>query len=120
MRKRILYTESSKHVGGQELQAMMQLHALQYMGFDVLLACRAESEVATLAAEKHIPIYPITFRNSYHLPSLWRIRQLIHAYNPLFIVSHSGHDANIAALATKLMWNRPTLVRQKNLSDPPH
>lgn len=113
MRKRILYTESSKYVGGQELQAMMQLHALQHMGFEVLLACRPKSEVATLAAEKHIPIYPITFRNSYHFPSLWRFRQLINAYHPLFVVSHSGHDANIAALATKLVWNKPTLVRQK-------
>ncbi|WP_291971116.1 glycosyltransferase [Candidatus Symbiopectobacterium sp.] len=113
MRKRILYTESSKHVGGQELQAMMQLQALQHLGFEVLLACRPESEVATLAAEKHIPIYPITFRNSYHFPSLWRFRQLINEYHPLFVVSHSGHDANIAALATKLTWNKPTLVRQK-------
>ncbi|MGL9734665.1 MAG: glycosyltransferase [Symbiopectobacterium sp.] len=113
MKKRILYTESSKHVGGQELQAIMQLHALQHLGFEVLLACRPESEVATLAAEKHIPIYPVIFRNSYHFPSLWRFRQLINEYNPLFVVSHSGHDANIASLATKLTWNRPTLVRQK-------
>lgn len=113
MRKRILYTESSTHVGGQELQAMMQLHALQHLGFEVLLACRPESDVATLAAERHIPIYPITFRNSYHLPSLWRVRQLINEYHPVFIVSHSGHDANISALATKLVWNKPTLVRQK-------
>ncbi|MFT8210272.1 MAG: glycosyltransferase [Symbiopectobacterium sp.] len=85
----------------------------KHLGFEVLLACRPDSEVATLAAEKHIPIYPITFRNSYHFPSLWRIRKLINEYHPLFIVSHSGHDANIAALATRLVWNKPTLVRQK-------
>lgn len=109
----ILYTESSNHVGGQELQAMMQLDTFRKMEFSVLLACRAGSEVEKQARAKNIPVHLVSFRNSYHFPSLWNIRQLILTRHPLFIVCHSGHDSNISALALKTLWHKPPLIRQK-------
>lgn len=113
MKGLILYTESSNRVGGQELQAMMQLDTFRKMGFSVLLACREGSEVEKYAREKNIPVHLVSFRNSYHIPSLLNMRRLILTCHPLFIVCHSGHDSNITAMALKTLWHKPPLIRQK-------
>ncbi|HAX1816254.1 TPA: glycosyltransferase family 4 protein, partial [Escherichia coli] len=39
---KILFTESSPNIGGQELQALAQMSALQGQGHSVLLACRGK------------------------------------------------------------------------------
>ncbi|EHP6506386.1 hypothetical protein KJH77_001474 [Escherichia coli] len=43
---KILFTESSPDIGGQELQALAQMTALQKQGHSVLLACREKSKIA--------------------------------------------------------------------------
>ncbi|EMD3343362.1 TPA: glycosyltransferase family 1 protein, partial [Escherichia coli] len=43
---KILYTESSPNIGGQELQALAQMAAMQRAGHSVMLACRENSRIA--------------------------------------------------------------------------
>ena len=43
---KILFTESSSDIGGQELQALAQMTALRNQGHSVLLACREKSKIA--------------------------------------------------------------------------
>ncbi|MBU3990565.1 MAG: glycosyltransferase [Gammaproteobacteria bacterium] len=113
MTDRILFTESSNNLGGQELQALQQMGALEEMGIKTRLACRGNSGIAGRAALLGLQNQSIPFRNSLHFPSILAMRRLIQAWHPQAIISHSGHDANITALATRYLPHRPVLVRSR-------
>ena len=74
---KILFTESSPDIGGQELQALAQMTALQKQGHSVLLACREKSKIAHEARTIGHDVTFIPFRNSLLLPSIIRLRQVI-------------------------------------------
>lgn len=108
---KILFSESSPNLGGQELQLLQQMTALQQRGVAVKLACRPSSGIYQAASERGIEPEPVAFRNSLHLPSILRIRRLLQAWRPDAVVSHSGHDANVCGLAARLVRHRPRTVR---------
>ncbi|MCZ9075217.1 glycosyltransferase family 1 protein, partial [Escherichia albertii] len=43
---KILFTESSPNIGGQEFQALEQMLALKGLRHSVLLACREKSKIS--------------------------------------------------------------------------
>ncbi|EOO7835921.1 glycosyltransferase, partial [Escherichia coli] len=96
---KILFTESSSDIGGQELQALAQMTALQKQGHSVLLACREKSKIAPEARKRGHDVTFIPFRNSLHLPSILRLRRIIGEFKPDLVICHSGHDSNIAGLS---------------------
>ncbi|MBW0078300.1 glycosyltransferase, partial [Escherichia coli] len=103
---KILFTESSPDIGGQELQALAQMTALRKQGHSVLLACREKSKIATEARKIGHDVTFIPFRNSLHLPSIIRLRQVIREFRPDLVICHSGHDSNIAGLSRLICWHR--------------
>ena len=107
----ILFTESSPNLGGQELQLLAQARGLAERGIGVRLACPPASRIAALAAEFGVPVSPVAFRNSLHPPSVLRVRKLIAQSRPDVVVCHSGHDADVCALAARLVSRRPRLIR---------
>jgi glycosyltransferase involved in cell wall biosynthesis len=111
--QRILFTESSVNLDGQELQALQQMVALREAGIVTHLVCRKNSRIATQASQLGIAIDYIDFRNSLHLPSVMKMRSLIQTWQPDAIISHSGHDANISALSARLLAKRPVLIRSR-------
>lgn len=113
MTDRILFTESSNNLGGQELQALQQMVALEKTGIKTRLACRKNSGIAARAALLGLQVAEVPFRNSLHFPSMLKMRRLIREWRPRAIISHSGHDANIAALSASFLPYRPVLVRSR-------
>lgn len=111
--ERILFTESSRNVGGQELQLLAQMQALGARGVEVRLACRADARIATAARDRGLAVDAVRFRNSLHLPSVLALRRLLRDWRPDAVISHSGHDANNAALAARLVPRRPVVVRAR-------
>lgn len=109
----ILFTESSSHLGGQELQALQQMVALEKAGIKTKLACRENSGIAARAVLLGLQSVDIPFRNSLHFPSMLMMWRLIREWHPQAIISHSGHDANITALSASLLSHRPVLVRSR-------
>lgn len=111
---RILFSESSPNLGGQELQLLQQMMALQAHGIETRLACHPNSRIAQVAAERGLTMVPVVFRNSLHLPSLRALVRLLRAWSPEVIISHSGHDANNCAIAARLARRpRPRLIRSR-------
>jgi glycosyltransferase involved in cell wall biosynthesis len=109
---KILFSESSPNLGGQELQLLQQMTALQQRGVAVRLACRPASGIHEAATRRGLAVETVAFRNSLHLPSILRIRRLLQAWRPDVVVSHSGHDANVCGVAARLVGSvRPRLVR---------
>jgi glycosyltransferase involved in cell wall biosynthesis len=111
--RRVLFTESSPNIGGQELQLLAQAAGLVHAGVDTLLACRPHSRIAEVAQQRGIQVEHIPFRNSLHPPSLMQMRRLLHRYRPDAVIAHSGHDANTVALAARMLRKRPLLVRAR-------
>ena len=116
MTLKILFSESSPNLGGQELQILQQMSVLQQRGVAVKLACRPSSGIYHAASQRGLALEPIAFRNSLHLPSILRTRRLLQNWRPDVVVSHSGHDANVCGVAARLVRlglvrHRPRLVR---------
>ena len=109
----ILFTESSLNLGGQELQLLEQARGLARRGVEVLLACPENSRIAATAAEFGVAVSPVEFRNSLHPPSVRRVMRLMAQRRPAAILCHSGHDADVCAVAARLVRKRPRLVRMR-------
>jgi glycosyltransferase involved in cell wall biosynthesis len=106
-------------LGGQELQALQQMRALRERGIETLLACRERSRIGDTAGEFGLNPFFIPFRNSLHLPSLTSAYALMRRWRPDVVVSHSGHDANVCALAARLLSPRPRLLRARTYQPGP-
>jgi glycosyltransferase involved in cell wall biosynthesis len=108
---RFLFCESSANLGGQEIQILLQMRALQGAGHHVLLACRPGSAIMQEAAALGLAWRPVRFRNSLHPPSIVALRRILRDERIDVAFGHSGHDANNLALAARLVARRPLLVR---------
>lgn len=113
MLRRVLFTESSPNLGGQELQLLEQARGLARRGIEVQLLCPPASRIADLAGQYGVPVSPVPFRNSLHPPSLLRVMNLMSAWRPDAVLCHSGHDADVCAVAARLIRKRPRLVRMR-------
>lgn len=113
MVQKILFSESSPNLGGQELQLLQQMTALRGRGIAVKLACRPASGIHNAAQEWDLDVVPVPFRNSLHIPSLHQVADLLRDWKPAAVISHSGHDANICGLAARLVSPRPYLIRAR-------
>lgn len=111
--RRILFTESSRNVGGQELQLLAQMAALAGRGVETRLACNPASRLDAVARTRGITPVAVPFRNSVHPPSIARLVRLLCDFRPYAVISHSGHDSNITAIAARLVRPRPVLVRAR-------
>lgn len=108
-----VFTESSRNVGGQELQMLQQIGALQSLGHAAKLVCRPGGAVAQRAAQTGVAIVELPLRNALDLRSLAGLRRLLSEDRPRCVICHSGHDANLAMLAARMAPQRPRVVRSK-------
>jgi glycosyltransferase involved in cell wall biosynthesis len=99
----ILFLESSKNIGGQELQLLQQMHELNKLGYETKLLCKPGSRVYEFAISNRLNVELIGFRNALHLPSIFAVIRQILTFRPAALVCHSGHDAIVGSLAARLM-----------------
>lgn len=115
----IFFSESSPNIGGQELQLLQQAQALRGAGWTPRILCRPGSRIALEAAERELEVELVRFRSALDVGSLARVVGLVRQHRPVAIVCHSGHDANVCALAVRagaalgLLRPRPRLVRMR-------
>jgi len=109
--QRLIFSESSPNLGGQELQILLQMSALRARGIEVSLLCRQASRIGEIARERHLETIAVPFRNSLHAPSIAAVARMLRARRPDAVISHSGHDANTCAIAARLAGRRPRLIR---------
>ncbi|TGP49790.1 glycosyltransferase family 1 protein [bacterium M00.F.Ca.ET.230.01.1.1] len=111
---RVIFTESSPDIGGQERQLLIQMRSLLASGTDVVLACRPDSRVGALATTMNIQTVTLPFRNSADPRTIIGLYRLIAAMRPAACFCHSGHDTNNLAIAARIFGrNRPRLIRSK-------
>jgi glycosyltransferase involved in cell wall biosynthesis len=111
---RVLFTESSSNLGGQELQLLEQARGLGARGVQTRLLCPDASRIAQVAPQYGVPVSPVPFRNSLHPRSVLGVRAILADWRPDAVLCHSGHDADVSAVAARLVGRpRPRLVRMR-------
>jgi glycosyltransferase involved in cell wall biosynthesis len=95
----VFFTESSRNIGGQELQLLQQMEELKKNNVHPILFCKPGGKIFLLAQEKNLEIISTEFRNSIDVISFICMVLAIKRYKPIAVVSHSGHDACVSALA---------------------
>lgn len=111
--RRVLFSESSSNVGGQELQVLARATGLLARGIDTLSLCRVGGRLAEFAATRGVSTVVIPFCNSLHVPSILTVRRVLQSFRPDALICHSGCDANNGALAARLVSDRPALLRAR-------
>ncbi|AKD24593.1 Glycosyltransferase [Polynucleobacter duraquae] len=96
--KVVLFSDSSMNIGGQELQALQQMHSLHECGYQPILLCKPKSAIASRAKDEGLCFIEMPFRNAFHIPSLMRLLRLAKEKNPVAMFCHGSHDALISAL----------------------
>ena len=89
------------NIGGQELQALQQMRALQAAGFKTLLLCKPNSAILQRASVLGLAATPIRFRNAFHIPSFRQLLYLVRNKDPIAIVSHGSHDALLSVMVSR-------------------
>jgi len=111
---RVLFTESSPNLGGQELQLLEQARGLAARGVQTRLLCPEASRIAEVAPGYGVPVSAVPFRNSLHPRSVLGVRRVLADWRPDAVLCHSGHDADVCAVAARLLGRpRPRLVRMR-------
>ncbi len=114
----ILFLESSKNIGGQELQLLQQMRELSRLGYQAKLLCKPASRIYDFASSQGLNIGLAGFRNALHLPSIFAVIREILTFKPVVLICHSGHDAIIGSMAARLvgLWgikSRPKIIRMR-------
>ena len=92
---------------------LQQMQALHARGITTHLLCRQRAKIAGKARQLQLGMTMVPFRNSLHLPSIWQVRKFLLNFQPNAIICHSGHDANVCALAARLLRKRPVILRSR-------
>jgi glycosyltransferase involved in cell wall biosynthesis len=99
--KFIIFSDSSKNIGGQELQALQQMRSLNSAGHQTLLLAKPGSAILERAKSQGLAVLEVPFRNAFHLPSLLKIWKIVKSKMPDAMICHGSHDALICALVGK-------------------
>ncbi|HEX4879598.1 MAG TPA: glycosyltransferase family 4 protein [Limnobacter sp.] len=121
----IFFSESSKNMGGQELQLLQQAVGMKAQGYTPHVLCRPGSRIAEEAAKRGLHVEYLGFRNAIHPPSVLSLSNLLRKHKPVAVVCHSGHDANLCAITVHalhrlgLLSPRPRLIRMRTYQPGP-
>jgi glycosyltransferase involved in cell wall biosynthesis len=98
---RIAHTESSMHMGGQELRILDQIQWLLNKGHSAWLLAHEDSAIHQEAIRRGIPTHTVPFRGSAHPQAVFEIAQFARHKRIQLIDCHSSSDA-CTAIAAKL------------------
>ena len=92
---------------------------LKSEGYTPIIICRLNSRIQEEAIKLELVVKCVGFRNALDIASMLRLAALLRTYQPIAVICHSGHDADLSSLtvrllsALRLLKNRPTLLRMR-------
>jgi len=114
---RILHTEWSDDMGGQEKRVLAEAVGLTQKGHYVAIACRDHAKIKIEAERLDIKTYILPFRRPYDVESIFRLTSIIRKERFDIVNTHSGIDSWIGGLSARLA-RVPVLVRTRHLNIP--
>jgi glycosyltransferase involved in cell wall biosynthesis len=114
---RILHTEWSDDLGGQEKRVLAEAVGLTSRNHYVAIMCREHSKIKAEALKYGLDVYTLPMRNPYDILSILQLNKFLKEKKFDIVNTHSGVDAWIAGIASKLA-GVPVLVRTRHLNIP--
>lgn len=115
---RILVAESSTTVGGQELAVALHAEGLLKRGHELRLIVEPESPICEMACSKGIPVETVRMARSHYPTAIQTFRRVIRRFRPSVLHVNSSRDSWIGAVASRLVRERPKVVRTRHISTP--
>ncbi len=114
---RILHTEWSDGLGGQEKRVLAELAGLAARGHKMFLACRQEARINPEAVNLGIPVFTLPMKRPYDVASILQLQSILKKNSIEIVNTHSGVDAWIGGIAAKIA-KVPVLIRTRHLNIP--
>jgi len=115
---RIIHTESSVVMGGQERRVLAESAGMQERGHQVWIATPGGGDLARRAGAAGISVIPFSYRRPALPINALRLASIVRRLRPDVLNSHSSADSWTAALAWRLGPRRGVLVRSRHISTP--
>jgi len=113
---RIVHTESSTVMGGQERRVLAESTGMRDRGHDVWIVTPADGDLASRAGEAGLDVIPMPFRRSRLPANALSLASLARRLQPDVMNSHSSADSWTAALARRMGPRPGALVRSRHIS----
>lgn len=114
---RILHTEWSDDLGGQEKRVLSEAAGLSERKHYVAIMCREHAKIKAEAVKQGIDVYTLPLRKPYDIASMIKLSAFLKAHRFDIVNTHSGVDAWIGGIASKIA-GVPVLVRTRHLNIP--
>jgi glycosyltransferase involved in cell wall biosynthesis len=115
---KILMSESTTAMGGQELAVLLQCHGLLKRGHEVRLVLEPGSPLQEMADGRGLPAVAISMKRRQYVRAIWAFRRLLIRERPDILHVNSSRDSWIGSLAARLVPARPGVVRTRHISNP--
>jgi len=115
---KILVSESSTAIGGQELAVLLHVEGLLKRGHQVRLVLEPGSPICELANRSGLQVDAVSMRHLCYPSAILAFRRLIAHDRPAVLHVNSSRDSWIGALAARLVRARPKIVRTRHISTP--
>lgn len=114
--KRILHTESSMNLGGQELRILAEMEGLEEYGFSSILAARPGSRIADEADRRGLKVFRVSMRGSVDPFAVIRFLGIIREEGLDLVCTHGSKDGWSAGTAARILGKK--VVRSRNVANP--
>lgn len=115
---RILHTESSYGLGGQEYRVLSEAKAMGLRGHQVIIAASEKSQLTRLAKQEDIKCEAIPVGILGWGQLVPTFLTLIKKHQIQIIQTHGSQDSWMAAIAGRLSCCRPVIIRTRHKSTP--
>jgi glycosyltransferase involved in cell wall biosynthesis len=114
---KILHTEWSDGLGGQEKRVLAEAAGLSARGHDVSIVCRGHAKIKDEAVKFGIGVHTLPLRKPYDLFSIVHLASFLKDKKIDIVNTHSGVDSWVGGIAAKIA-GVPALVRTRHLNIP--
>ena len=115
---RILHTESSIGLGGQEYRIVSEAAGMSARGHAVTLAVPPESKIQELAGCRGLPVELISLRTHRWIPLIVDFLRLIRKHSIQIINTHGSLDSWTSSIAGRMSGLKPIIIRTRHKSSP--
>lgn len=113
---RVLHTESSKNMGGQELRILLEMERMHDIGFESILAARSGTPILAEAERRGLRAFAIPMHNRLDPISMMMLWHLMCREKIDIVNAHGSRDAWNAFLVARMLGVRT--VRARHVANP--
>lgn len=113
---RILHTESSKNMGGQELRILLEMERMRDLGFESILAARSNTPILAEAERRGLQTHAIPMHSRLDPISMVMFWRLMRGARIQVVNAHGSRDAWNAFLVARMLGIRT--VRSRHVANP--